>query len=142
MNNTIDLFTSMKDLVKPRMTKKDLRDISENFKRCDDHSDKTRELLDALRNQIFLDSILSDNNCLKQIAYDLDEVVINYNFDLLIDIAEHIDQVIKNDFCEHNKIFDKHTDFEKMKWLLHFRELTKNFTDLKGWNSYKWRNEN
>lgn len=84
---------------------------------------KTLKELDILRNHLFLESILQDNNCLKQIAYDIDEVIHQKNLGILQDVSKHLGELQAGSLvCRQNIIFDKHTALDKLKWFNLFRK--------------------
>lgn len=99
--------------------------------------------VDRLRNQMFLEGIMQDNQCLINCAYDLDRFIIEGSFNALVEVAEHLEAMIENpEFsCKHALLKEQRTWSEKLKWLLHFEKETKNFTFLYGWNSFTLKNK-
>ena len=100
------------------------------------------KMVDRFRNMLFLEGQLMDNNCMVQIAYDLDQYITNGSFQVLDDVVIHIRKIAKskNMLCENNRITDKNDVFRKWEWYNHFKNATKNFTDLNGWNSLTIKN--
>ncbi len=99
-------------------------------------------LVDQLRNMMFYEGIITDNQCFISNAYDLDRFIIEGSFYALTEVAEHIEEMLKmkNLICENNIITDKNSFIKKMEWYSHFKTETQNFTFLRGWNSITIRN--
>ena len=99
--------------------------------------------VDRLRNQFFLEGIMQDNQCLINCAYDLDRFIIEGSFHALVEVAEHIEEMVEspNFQCEHNLLKDLRTWYEKLKWLNFFEKETKGFKFLYGWNSFALKNK-
>jgi hypothetical protein len=94
--------------------------------------------IDRLRNMMFYEGITQDIQCFVSCAYDLDEFIINGNFRVLTDVAEHFEKMIQepNFTCKNNILTDQWNFLDKLKWYNHFKKETKNFTYLVGWNSF------
>jgi hypothetical protein len=139
-----------KNPFKPRITHKEVEEyrqvLSKILENKHDNSfagniePNTLKLLDRLRNQLFLESILQDKQCLKSIAYDLDEVICNNNFNALNDVIDHLGSLNNKMECKHNIIKDVHDMSIKLDFYLYFKKSTDNFKDLNGWNSPAYKN--
>lgn len=100
-------------------------------------NEKIMEELDILRNQIFYEGIITNNQCLISMAYDLDELLLNDNLSIIEEIVERFENIVKseNNRCKSDHIDPCYTTDEKLRWYLHFANMTKNFTDVNGWKS-------
>lgn len=96
---------------------------------------------DQVRNMIFLEGILQDNQCFINISYDLDMFICEDNFGILQDVKERLDEIIKSKDNTCNGIHAKveYNIFDKMKWKKHFRLATNDFKNISGWNSPKFQ---
>jgi len=118
---------------KRAVDKKALIEINKLLKQLDKKC-IDQELMDnfeMFRNMIFHDGIVTDNQCLVNMAYDFDELMhnIDTNLDMWIlqDITEKFDHMIKTNswYCQSslcNKIETKYDFFTKMKYHIHFEK--------------------
>ena len=116
---------------KKTVDKKALIEINKFLKQLDKKC-IDQELMDnfeVFRNMIFHDGIVTDNQCLVNMAYDFDELMhnIDTNLDMWIlqDITEKFDHMIKTNswYCQSslcNKIETNYDFFTKMKCHIHF----------------------
>jgi hypothetical protein len=94
--------------------------------------------IDRLRNMMFYEGIIQDNQCFISNAYDLDRFIIEGSFNALVEVAEHLELMLESDnfICKNNIDFTKRNFIDKMTWYNHFKTETKDFTYLVGWNSF------
>lgn len=133
------------DDFKPRITKELQKAILLIFKEFNKHNEKytndpkAKIELDQLRNQIFYEGVMTDNQCFVNIAYDLDEIICNDNLGVFEEIVERWEHILNSNdnqcMAKHCEI--KRTFIEKIKWYDIFKEKTKNFTDVNGWSTRK-----
>ena len=112
------------------ISKKQLKDINAALK-IFDINEKEIDSLDQLRNMLFLDGITSDNNCLINIAYDIDillnDIDKNQNLNMIDEITEKFDFMIENKVwyckaCKKYKFNIKQPITKKLKWFIHFEK--------------------
>ena len=79
-------------------------------------------LADRFRNQLFLEGVLQNNQCLISLAYDLDRFICDLDLNALVEVNDQIKEIVKSEnlTCGANHHDADYNFYEKLKVVFFF----------------------